>query len=467
MEKILSDHGVNFEANLLKHLCFLCGTDKLHSTTYHPMGNGLAERMMKTLKPGIAKYVNDEHDDWDTFVQLSTSAYNTAYHASTRISPFEAVFGRKPVVLADVILNNQLPYYTRLSDVSKYIIGLRLTAKDISDRIRNNIRIAQARQKANYDNETRDSVIYVIGDQVMINNTKQRVNHSKAFEPKFLGPYRIIKICNELNYVIESPTLGTEIVHYNRLRRFYTRKNDQVSPIERQEPKLDPVIKKTPSSTMNTTVVYIPCWLAPKSSKKRREPSPEVVRDEETREESSDPPMPPLELLKPLIAETPAHVMRNVVSVIDSIATGTYWLDLGPEVFGMRVPPQWMPNSPTRLAITFPNSVEESLGESDEESPVSPPSFFEEEEENGLENEASHLQSSDDAERDMDTGTRTVSNEESVSSTESDEEDELDTHEGQIECGICHRWFKGERGLKIHCGSQHKLASEQNSGSQE
>ena len=82
VEQILTDHGVNFLSKLVKHLCFLCGIDKLHSTTYHPMGNGLAERMMRTLKPSIAKFVNDEHDDWDTIVQLSTSAYNSAYHAS-------------------------------------------------------------------------------------------------------------------------------------------------------------------------------------------------------------------------------------------------------------------------------------------------------------------------------------------------------------------------------------------------
>ena len=151
------------------------------------MGNGLAERMMRTLKPSIAKYVNDEHDDWDTFVQLSTSAYNSAYHASIQMTPFEAIFGRKPVLLADVVLNNQLPHYTRINDVSKYILGLRQNATSIIERVKSSLLAAQAKQKSFYDNQLKYKNEFVVGDLVMINNTKQRPNHSKAFEPKFVA----------------------------------------------------------------------------------------------------------------------------------------------------------------------------------------------------------------------------------------------------------------------------------------
>ena len=223
VEQILTDHGVNFESKLLKHLCFLCGIDKLHSTTYHPMGNGLAERMMRTLKPSIAKFVNDEHDDWDTFVQLSTSAYNSAYHASIQMTPYEAVFGRKPVLLADVVLNNQLPHYTRVNDVSKYVLGLRENATSIIKRVKSSLLTAQAKQKSLYDNQLKYRNEFAVGDLVMINNTRQRPNHSKAFEPKFIGPYKIVKSSKGLTYDIISPVLGTEKVHYNRLYRFYDR----------------------------------------------------------------------------------------------------------------------------------------------------------------------------------------------------------------------------------------------------
>ena len=59
VEQVLSDQGVNFESNLLKHLCILLDTDKLHTSTYHVSGNGITGRLNKSIKPNIAKYVND------------------------------------------------------------------------------------------------------------------------------------------------------------------------------------------------------------------------------------------------------------------------------------------------------------------------------------------------------------------------------------------------------------------------
>ena len=120
LESILTDQGVNFESNLFKYLCFLIGTDKLHTSTYHPASNGVTERVNKTVKPCLAKYVNDDHSDWDLFLSMAISACNSSVHATTGISPYEALFARPPVLVADKISNNQLPATTRLSDVSDF-----------------------------------------------------------------------------------------------------------------------------------------------------------------------------------------------------------------------------------------------------------------------------------------------------------------------------------------------------------
>ena len=88
MDKLLSDQGVNFESNVLKQLCILIGTDKLHTSTYHAAGNGITERVNKVIKPNIAKYVNDDHDDWDLFLQMAISAYNNSYHSTIKMTPY-------------------------------------------------------------------------------------------------------------------------------------------------------------------------------------------------------------------------------------------------------------------------------------------------------------------------------------------------------------------------------------------
>lgn len=106
IKRILTNKGTNFESVLVAQLCTLLKTQKLHSSPYHPEGDGVTERAICSLKPSIAKYVNDQHDNWDSFVQLIASAYNNAYHSTIGMSPYKAFFGRKPVQVADIILNS-------------------------------------------------------------------------------------------------------------------------------------------------------------------------------------------------------------------------------------------------------------------------------------------------------------------------------------------------------------------------
>jgi hypothetical protein len=58
---------------------------------------------------------------------------------------------------------------------------------------------------------------------VKIDNFRARPGHSKAFEPKFLGPYVITHTQNEYNYVLEANGKKKQLVHYNRLSHYHVR----------------------------------------------------------------------------------------------------------------------------------------------------------------------------------------------------------------------------------------------------
>ena len=51
------------------------------------------------------------------FVQMAISAYNNSYHSSIKMTPYEAQFGRKLILVSDVIMNHQLPASTKLKDI--------------------------------------------------------------------------------------------------------------------------------------------------------------------------------------------------------------------------------------------------------------------------------------------------------------------------------------------------------------
>ncbi len=82
VEVVLTDRGVNFEAFLFKHLCALTGSNKVRTTAFHPQANGGAERVIRSIKPNLAKFVDFEQDDWDVFLPLAISSYNNSYNSS-------------------------------------------------------------------------------------------------------------------------------------------------------------------------------------------------------------------------------------------------------------------------------------------------------------------------------------------------------------------------------------------------
>ena len=66
--------------------------------------------------------------------------------------------------------------------------------------------------------------------------------HSQAFTNKFLGPYRIIKLHNDLNYILEDQAGKQRVVHYNRLAPFHCR---DLTKWEVTKQVLDEEIQKT------------------------------------------------------------------------------------------------------------------------------------------------------------------------------------------------------------------------------
>ena len=87
-EKILTDQGGSFEAELFVQLCKESKIDKIRTCPYRPQGNGQVERFNKTLLNMIGTLNPNEKIDWKKKVQALTHAYNCTNSQTTGYSPF-------------------------------------------------------------------------------------------------------------------------------------------------------------------------------------------------------------------------------------------------------------------------------------------------------------------------------------------------------------------------------------------
>jgi hypothetical protein len=230
-KSLISDHGKNYKSALFAQLCKLCQIRTCNSTFYHPEGNGLVERMNKTIKQILTMYVNATHTNWDVHLQSSVSAYNTSIQASTGYSPYEVLFGRRPVVLADVVLSN-----TRVDaqkPVAEYVKDLRINMLDTHKKIQVKLAQSQARQKAFYDRFSTASAVFVVGDLVRLVNERSVPGQSKSFRERALGPFEVVETFNDVNFRIVCCATGkSQVVHYNRLRPYRARADAKFSSPE-------------------------------------------------------------------------------------------------------------------------------------------------------------------------------------------------------------------------------------------
>ena len=92
---IHSDQGRNFESAILNQTLQAFGITKSHTTAYHPQGDGMVERLNRSILQLLQAYVTKE-TDWEHYLPLIMYAYRTTVHSSTQVSPFRLIFGQHP-----------------------------------------------------------------------------------------------------------------------------------------------------------------------------------------------------------------------------------------------------------------------------------------------------------------------------------------------------------------------------------
>ena len=101
--QIHTDQGTQFESQLFQELCKVLEVSKSCTTAYHPQGDGLVERLNRTIVSAVRVYAAHLPSMWDEYVPGVLLAYRSAVHSSTKCTPAMLMFGREMQLPADLV----------------------------------------------------------------------------------------------------------------------------------------------------------------------------------------------------------------------------------------------------------------------------------------------------------------------------------------------------------------------------
>jgi hypothetical protein len=153
---------------------------------------------------------------WDKSLPYAEFSYNNSYQKSLQMAPFEALYGRKC----------RTPLFWKQTRESQ-VFGpdvLKDTEKKVR-MIRDNLKIAQSRQKSYADTRRRE-LTFEVGDYVYLKVSPmrrvKRFNMKGKLAPRYIGPFKFVERRGEVAYQLELPEslAGVhDVFHVSQLKK--------------------------------------------------------------------------------------------------------------------------------------------------------------------------------------------------------------------------------------------------------
>lgn len=215
MQVLYSDRGSNFLSQAMTQVYNILGIDKQHTVSYNPGGNGMLERLNKTLIDTLSHLVSETQDDWCEHIPLALMAFRTAFHRTIQETPAFLLYGRDIAMPYDLIFSSKFRTYNDTPTYAQNLVSRLQTTFEI---VKKNLekaadtQVEQSLEKHSYRKID-------VGDTVYLHTPKIKIHTSKKLSKQNQGPYRVMRKSSPVLFEIVLIADPTKIqkVHMNRL----------------------------------------------------------------------------------------------------------------------------------------------------------------------------------------------------------------------------------------------------------
>jgi hypothetical protein len=170
----------------------------------------------RVIEDMLRMYVMDKPSKWEDYLHLVEFAYNNGYQASLKMSPLEALYGRR--------CNTPVSWD---NPADRTIVGLEFL-KEMEDqmlKIKKNLKASQDRHKSYADK----SIIhreFKVGDHVFLkvkaNKSSLKLGSCAKLAARFCGPFEILERIGPVAYMIALPASMSihNVFHVSLLKKY-------------------------------------------------------------------------------------------------------------------------------------------------------------------------------------------------------------------------------------------------------
>lgn len=192
------------------------GTALRFSTSYHPQSDGQTERVNQCVEAYLHCMVFQEPKEWYKWLPTAEWWYNTSYHTSLQVTPYEAMYGVTPPHIGERAIPGNV------SEEARATVQQR---EDMLARLKENLAKAQTRIKKLVD-RLRSERQFELGDMVYLKMQPYRQNAfglrgSLKLRAKFYGPFRVLEKIGKVAYKLQLPEEANihPVFHVSQLKK--------------------------------------------------------------------------------------------------------------------------------------------------------------------------------------------------------------------------------------------------------